>query len=108
MCALIYSTNSTAYSTWHQKSRQQQACALQVEFFNFVALRLLHTPLSFFSTARRKRRVGGESEQQYLKTHQQGRSLARSRTHTHYNNGAAAGGILARLNVLMVTQSEPQ
>jgi hypothetical protein len=93
------------------KERQQQACTLQVEIFNFVALRLLHTPLSFFPQSGEKeelRRVGGESEQQYLKTHQQGRARSLSHTHTHYNNGAAAGGILARLNVLMVTQSEPQ
>jgi hypothetical protein len=68
------------------KERQQQACALQVEFFNFVALRLLHTPLSFFfSTGVAKKKscaaLGAKASSNISKRTNKG-ALARSRTHT--------------------------
>jgi hypothetical protein len=71
-----------------------------------------YTPLSLFFQCGEKEelRVGGESNISKRTNMGAGRppSLSHTHTHTHYNNGAAAGGILARLNVLMVTQSEPQ
>lgn len=96
--------NSAADRIWHQKAATAGARAGKLNFL-ISSLYGCYTPLSFFHCGERRAARWGRKRAAISQNAPTTWALALA--HTHYYNGAAAGGILARLNVLMVTQSEP-